>query len=433
MDNFNEKMLIETFGEDALRNFNEQALVFEMKKVKLSELHDLKEEASQVFKADIKIPDIIVCAGAGILMGCASALFKTTPISHNNLGKNPITKNPIYEVKPHETRTVIDYKTPKVSGSFQHRDLHRQLGPSHDIFRFKESISMLKGEQTDFKLWGSTLTEIMGTGNPQAGILRAKGMSLNDFINIGGFKIPDNPGSTLLHHWIADFFTKTSLPVPGSTLIADHSKDMAKLMYGMYDQGFNLKSVVANSLAFALLQIVIYSYTFLFKVLPASEFRFNNVSFKSFKNLLEEGWQYRSTNEFHIMMMMGHGSSFLADTIITTGSQNYMGLFQLNYASLIAFSKHLIQYSIKCYKENKELMNQVKEKTLEIEKIDNEWFDSFRSRFQSVSQNEDFIQFVDPEAIDFSRIQLTTEIEKRQSNHRRMQEALNQLRSIDGV
>jgi hypothetical protein len=78
-------------------------------------------------------------------------------------------------------------------------------------------------------------------------------------------------------------------------------------------------------------------------------------------------------------------------------------------------------------------MNQVKEKTLEIEKIDNEWFDSFRSRFQSVSQNEDFIQFVDPEAIDFSRIQLTTEIEKRQSNHRRMQEALNQLRSIDGV
>jgi hypothetical protein len=411
MNSVDNSRLVEVFGEQALFSFDKQALMIEMKDVKLNELFDLREMAAHIFNVNLSITDILVCTSAGVLTGCSNAMVKSIAIPHKELKKNPLTSNKFYQIKPHSTRTGIDYQTPKV-GNFKN-DLHRQLGPSHDIFRFKETIEIMKGEKTDFKLWDSTINHILGSGNPVASILRAKGMKVEDFIKLGGFQIPDNPKIDAIHHLLADFFTKTSLPIPGSTYIADHSIELAKIMYGMYDQGFNLKNLLGNSLGFIILQLIIYSYSFIFKVVISSDFDWNNVTIESIQNLLKRGLDYRRTNEFHSMMMISHGSSFLVDTLLTTCSQNYMGLFQLNYASLIWFSKHLLQYLIKCSNEYKQMMSHIGDITKEIELLENQLFNNFHNSIIEISYDERFINFVDPVSVRKSHIKTKNLMMKR--------------------
>lgn len=94
-------------------------------------------------------------------------------------------------------------------------DLHRQIGQGHDIFRFKEALGLMKGERADFDLWGQKATEILGHE------LRPPNLPLSDFRKLGGFKIPDDPRGELVNHLLIDFFTKRSLPIPGSSYLAD--------------------------------------------------------------------------------------------------------------------------------------------------------------------------------------------------------------------
>ena len=76
---------------------------------------------------------------------------------------------------------------------------------------------------------GKTITEQTG------GTLHAGNMRVDDFLARGGFKIPDDPKAELMNHLLIDFFKKTSLPIPFTSYIADHSQAMAKIMMGMYE------------------------------------------------------------------------------------------------------------------------------------------------------------------------------------------------------
>jgi len=395
-------LLIELFGKDALNGYNERNLLIDLKKIKIDELNDLKEQVSHVFDTNLTLPDILVSAGAGVLMGLSNALMKTVPIKHDDLKDFGISK--------HDTRTAIDLKTPSVDG-FGH-DLHRQLGPTHDVFRFKETINLINADQTDFELWGSTINKIMGTGSPNSEMLRSMGMKLQDFIDIGGFKIPEDPGKELLHHLFVDFLTKRSLPIPGSTFIADHSKEMAKLMYSLYDEGFNLKNLLGN-FSFLVLEFSIRSYSLFFKAIPKSNFNIKNVTLDSFIDLHKTYQNFKKSNNFLAMMMLGHGSSLLVDTLITTSSQNYVGLFQLNYGSLLSFSRYLLQYLIKCNRERKDLLKKMIEKREDIYSIDLSWQKSFSDSFIEIANSENFISFINPSQLDLSHYRFNSCIDNR--------------------
>ena len=234
-------------------------------------------------------------------------------------------------------------------------ELHRQIGPTHDIFRFKETLELLTGNKNDYDIWGSTATKIIG--HP----LSSMGQKYTDFLASNGFNIPQNPAFELQNHLLIDFFTKHSLPIPGSTFINDKSPEFAKIMTSMYDKGFNFKNTAGNFLGFLMVQVIIHGYTFLFKAIPESNFKLSNISIDSAKSLVETYSKLIKVNEFHIMMMMSHGSSFLVDSIITFSTKSYAGLFQLNYLSLIAFSKHLLQYLIKNVGEYNKLIERSKE------------------------------------------------------------------------
>ena len=71
-----------------------------------------------------------------------------------------------------------------------------------------------------------------------------------------------------------------------------------------------------------------------------------------------------------MMMIISHGASFLVDTLVTTTSKSYAGLFQLNYLSLMVFSKHLLQYLLNSYKRYNELLTQALDTGFEISTLD---------------------------------------------------------------
>jgi hypothetical protein len=394
MNSEKEKIFIEIFGEENLAQFASQQVIVDTKVEKLKELSELRQRASDVFKVHLTFPDIAVSVSAGVLVGLGNALFKNffhiksiDKNGHIN-GKNTFGQ---YNHQHEVSNTIIDHRSPRLAGMDYENNLHRQLGPTHDLFRFKETLALLSGEKSDYDIWGKTATQIIG--HPLAPL----GQKFTDFLISGGFNIPSNPKQELLNHLLIDFFSKHSLPIPGTTWIADAGSkgQVSSLMLRIYDDGFNLKNTLGNSIGLALIEIVIRSYTFLFKAIPESGFSLSPLQLSEIKKLFTTYSALKSRNEFHVMMMISHGSSFLTDTLITTGSKSYMGLFQLNYPSLIAFSKYLLQYLLKNAAEYNKLIEQAKDKANEIADIDIVWSTNYWSNLQTTFSDPAFVSIFD--------------------------------------
>ena len=179
----------------------------------------LCEELNKCFLADIDLTDILVAAIAGVVCGFANSLHKTH-----------IPKDGKFKHKHSTTRTAVDYKVPKPEGATGNiQGLHRQIGPGHDIGRFREALDLISGKTNDFPLWGKTIAQKTG------GVLHPGKMKVADFLASGGFTIPANPKAELINHLMIDFFTKTSLPLPFTSYLADYSEPLAKIMLQMYD------------------------------------------------------------------------------------------------------------------------------------------------------------------------------------------------------
>lgn len=342
-----DQMLIEVFGEDNLQAFVQQRQVLAKKEAALTELHDLRREASRAFNVDLKWPDYTVAAATGVLLGAANALFKTR--SHEWV-----------KHKHRTTRTGVDYKVPKPNGfKGSPQNLHRQIGPGHDLFRFKEGIDLMAGRKTDFPLWGGTIVERMGAPLHPGG-----GMGLEEFLSRGGFKIPADPVKEFWHHMLIDFFTKQSLPIPGSTWLADSSQPMARAMLMMYKGvdrrnglgNLNLKNTLGSFFGFAMVELILHGYTFLFRAAQRSGFTTRPLQIERLPALVDTYRAMTRENEFHVMMVVAHGASFMVDSLITAGTKSYAGLFQLNHLSLLAFCRHLLQYLLQSRSRYQALM-----------------------------------------------------------------------------
>lgn len=377
-----EKILLETFGEENLESFKSQTDLLKIQENELNEINNLKDEASSLFKVQLTKPELALAVSAGILLGLANNLFKNY-IHIKSIDKNGKIKwDNGFGGKTHKhgvTRTVIDHKVPNPKGGAK-PDLHRQIGPTHDVIRFKETIELITGEKDDYKLWGSTAKKILGHD------LRPIGSS-----GLNNFRIPPDPKKELMNHLLIDFFTKRSLPLPGSTYIADHSEKMARVMLGMYDEGLNFKNTVGNFIGYTMVNLILNAYTYLFKGMELSNFSLKNVNRDSLNNLYNTYKELKKQNEYYFMMIISHSSSFIVDSAVTFGTKNYSGLLQLNYISLLAAAKNVLSYIIKNSKKYNELLEEIKAKQLYIQDIDNSWGKGFQDNFNEKIQDPNFI------------------------------------------
>jgi hypothetical protein len=407
----NENLIVEVFGAEALEFYDRHNTVLNEKEKLLTDIDNLRNKASDVFSVRLKIPDLVVAISSGVLIGLGNALFK-----------NFIPKNGKLQHKHGIKRAPIDYGAPKPPGFKKSpQGLHRQIGPGHDIFRFKEALDLMSGKTTDFNLWGKTATKILG--HP----LKTGNIKLGEFLVTGGFNIPADPKAELMNHLLIDFFTKTSLPIPGSTYIADASPDMAKIMMNMYEEGLNLKNFAGNSLAFMLVQLINCGYMFLFWSIPQSNFRLLPFELQCYKNLFNKSKELKQTNEYDFMFVISHGSSFLIDTIISMSSQNYTGLFQLNYASLLAFCKHLLTYLVRNVKKYKEFMRQIAEKTQLINNFDDGWFFEISTEFDRVTSTNELVSFFSQEEQEFNTLMIRDSLKRLENKHELKKEYIRQL------
>ena len=411
--------LVEFCGEDAANSLLHRMDIDKQISALKKEQEALEEELKKSFSVNLSWTDIIVAISAGVLCGAMNGLFKSYVPKHGNLKHKHST-----------TRTGVDYKVPKpkgMKGSVQ--GLHRQIGPGHDIGRFKEALDLMSGKTKDFPLWGKTIAEQTG------GVLHAGNMSIEDFLAQGGFKIPADPKAELMNHLLIDFFTKTSLPLPFTSYIADNSQAMAKIMMGMYDNGLNLKNVVGNVSSLAILQLVTHSYAYLFKSAKEVNLysRIKDVSSPKefmtlFNELGEENKRYIKSKDFNVLQALAHGSSFLVDTIITVGSKNYAGLFCLDFGTLIAFATDVIKYvkqSTDTYKDTLSEINAISDQVLSLE---SSWYEAFREDMLRLAEKENFFDTFDPEKIMARHNEIIGKLE--QGQHR-TKEMLSELKDWD--
>lgn len=333
--------------------------------------------------------DVLIASIAGIVCGTMNGLFKSYVPKHGKLKHKHSTK-----------RTAIDYHIPTPEGfKGNSTGLHRQIGPGHDIGRFQEALELMSGRKKDFPLWGKTIVEQTG------GVLHSS-MKLEDFSSLGGFKIPNNPKAELMNHLLIDFFTKTSLPLPFTSYIADHNQVLAKIMLGMYDNGLNLKNLVGNVSSIAMLQLITHSYAYLFKAAKSVDLygRLNDLKSgekfgELFSELNAEYKRFLKSNEFNIIQAIAHGSSFLIDTIITTINGNYTGLFCLDYGTLLCFTVDVVKYVRQSTNAHKKMLEKLSSVKNEILSLECEWYEGFRKDMLQLAQRDGFYDAFNPELI----------------------------------
>ena len=378
------------FGDQALLGLsNRKAIEAEIDRL-YRENEALLQQAQNAFHVDLTLADIIVAAAAGVVCGAISGCFKSF-----------VPQEGKFKHKHGTRRTAIDHKVPKpegMHGSVQ--GLHRQIGPGHDLGRFKEALDLMSGETNDFPLWGKNISDYTG------GVLHSGNIKLDRFLETGGFKIPADPKAELINHLVIDFFTKTSLPIPFSSYLADNSEFMGKLMISMYGNGLNLKNLVGSLSSVAVIQLITHSYAFLFKALSSSDFvnRIKQASdvedFKSTIELLSDEYKlYIESKEFHVIQMIAHGASFLVDTTITAASQNYTGILSLDYGSLLILGSSSIKYMSSGMADYRTAMEGVAKINHSLETANQKWFSSFKHDVLILAQSDNFNQTFSPNLI----------------------------------
>ena len=411
--------LIEFCGEDAVNSLSHRTEIQKQINGLQAEQAALEEELKKSFSVDLSLTDVLVASIAGIVCGAMNGLFKSYIPQHGDLKHKHST-----------TRSGVDYKVPKpegMKGSVQ--GLHRQIGPGHDLGRFNEALDLMSGKKTDFPLWGKTIAEQTG------GTLHAGNMRVEDFIARGGFKIPDDPKAELMNHLLIDFFTKTSLPLPFTSYIADHSQAMAKIMMGMYGNGLNMKSLVGNVSSIAMLQLITHSYAYLFKSAKAVDLYERLHTIKSidefgdlFTELNKENKRYLKSNEFNVLQAIAHGSSFLVDTIITVASKNYAGLFCLDYGTLLCFTVDVIKYVKQSTDQRKKTLAKLSAVSDDILSLECTWYDTFRKDMLQLAQKDGFYDTFNPELIMAQHEEI---IGKLEAGRDRRSDMLSELKEWD--
>lgn len=143
----------------------------------------------------------------------------------------------------HQGGAPIDYQGKGFGGKY-----HRGLSKGHDILRFIEAIIMFKNGQF-------------------VGVRYIDGVAHKVVTSVNQYGTPYEQLGWIeailkyAKHMFADLFSTCSLPFPGSSFLVECSnRDLRKLAATMYQNGFNLKNIMIQSLSTIIVEIIIRIY-----------------------------------------------------------------------------------------------------------------------------------------------------------------------------
>ena len=150
----------------------------------------------------------------------------------------------------HPGNSPIDFQGEIEGQSFAGKwGSHRGLSPGHDLLRPLEGIRQFKDGVFRGSFWRDGVKHIVDSGKNQHG---------KEYLPMGWA----DAVVAWLCHVACDFFSKSSLPIPGTSWLREWSNDETRsfLQNTVYQQGINLRHVTLQTIAPLAVEIGIRSY-----------------------------------------------------------------------------------------------------------------------------------------------------------------------------
>lgn len=190
----------------------------------------------------------------------------------------------------HESGSPIDYQGKGFGGGF-----HRGLSKGHDILRFIESIIMIKEGRFE-------------------GITYSDGVAHKVVSNVNQYGNPYEQLSLIeaivkyAKHMFADLFSTCSLPFPGHSFLMEcGNREIRKFAATMYQQGFNLKNIMIQSLSTIIIEVIIRIYFAISEV-------------KKYKDTVEIKEDYSNFKAFIRVMKLENNKAKLNEMLLLSHS-----------------------------------------------------------------------------------------------------------------
>ena len=125
---------------------------------------------------------------------------------------------------------------------------HRELSKGHDLMRFVEGIKSFKNGQFEGVIFEN------GVAHPVLMTANQYGNSYEQLSILVAIE-------RYCHHMFADLFSTYSLPFPGYSFFSESKyRDLRVLASDMYQNGFNCKNVITQSLSTIIIEIIVRTY-----------------------------------------------------------------------------------------------------------------------------------------------------------------------------
>lgn len=190
----------------------------------------------------------------------------------------------------HESGSPIDYQGEGFGGGF-----HRGLSKGHDILRFIEAIIMIKeGRFEGIRYSDSVAHKVVSYANQYGNPYEQ--LSLIEAI------------VKYAKHMFADLFSTCSLSFPGhSFLLECGNREIRKFAVTMYQQGFNLKNIMIQSLSTIIIEVIIRIY-------------FDISEVKKYKDTIEIKEDYSNFKAFIRLMKLENNKAKLNEMLLVSHS-----------------------------------------------------------------------------------------------------------------
>lgn len=225
------------------------------------------------------------------------------------------------EFHQHDGGGPIDYQGKGFGGGF-----HRGLSKGHDILRFVEAIIMFKTGRFEGIRYIDGIAHKVVSGVNQYGTPYEQLGWIEAIIKYA-------------QHMFADLFSSCSLPFPGSSFLVEcNNRELRKFAATMYQQGFNVKNIMIQSLSTITVEVILRIY---FGIDEVKRYKDDIEIEEDYSNFQAIGKFIRPTGKEKLYEML-----LLAHTIVTAVNVGKVIItkkpWQINVTEIISVIRYAI-------------------------------------------------------------------------------------------
>ena len=248
-------------------------------------------------------------------------------------GKGSAFSNWLNQFHKHASGAPIDYQAKGFGGGF-----HRGLSKGHDILKFIEAIMMFKnGEFVGIRYQNGVAIKVISKVNQNG--TPYEQLSLIEAI------------VKYVQHMFGDLLSTCSLPFPGSSFLVEcDNRKLRKFAADMYQNGFNCKNIIIQSLSAAIIEIVIRVY---FSIKSVKQYREDFQLSEDYSNFEEFKHFFQPANKEKLNEML-----LVAHAIVTAINVGKVVIkkspWEINVAEIFAVVKYGVKILDSTVRSNSE-------------------------------------------------------------------------------